>query len=189
MDRTAWSGKVDVAGCLNSDRDLCLKEGLGKTPWTCATIPSTSSCATARKNSSPSATTTARSRRSPRAKQASAASSGPNSHSSAGSACRSRRRTAAPAAARSSSPSSWRRSAGTWSSSPIWRRWCSAAEPRALLPAVIEGHCCLAFAHDDHGVPTRAERRRDGYVLQGGKKLVLGGAMAETLLVSARLDD
>jgi alkylation response protein AidB-like acyl-CoA dehydrogenase len=64
----------------------------------------------------------------------------------------------------------------------------SAAERRALLPAVAEGHCCLAFAHDDHGAPTRAERRRDGYVLQGGKKLVLGGAMADTLLVSAQLD-
>lgn len=64
----------------------------------------------------------------------------------------------------------------------------STAERRALLPAVAEGHCCLAFAHDDHGAPTRAERRRDGYVLQGGKKLVLGGAMADTLLVSAQLD-
>src|SRR5262245_65977774 len=64
----------------------------------------------------------------------------------------------------------------------------SAAERRALLPAVMEGHCCLAFAHDNHGAPTRAERRSDGYVLQGGKKLVLGGAMADTLLVSARLD-
>lgn len=64
----------------------------------------------------------------------------------------------------------------------------SAAERRTLLPAVAEGHCCLAFAHDDHGAPTRAERRRDSYVLQGGKKLVLGGAMADTLLVSARLD-
>lgn len=64
----------------------------------------------------------------------------------------------------------------------------STAERRALLPAVAEGRCCLAFAHDDHGAPTRAERRRDGYVLQGGKKLVLGGAMADTLLVSAQLD-
>jgi alkylation response protein AidB-like acyl-CoA dehydrogenase len=64
----------------------------------------------------------------------------------------------------------------------------SAAERRALLPAVAEGHCRLAFAHDDHGAPTRAERRRDGYVLQGGKKLVLGGATADTLLVSARLE-
>ena len=30
MDRTGWSGKVDVTGCLNSDRDLCLKEGPGE---------------------------------------------------------------------------------------------------------------------------------------------------------------
>jgi alkylation response protein AidB-like acyl-CoA dehydrogenase len=64
----------------------------------------------------------------------------------------------------------------------------SAAERRALLPAVAEGHCRLAFAHDDHGAPTRAERRRDSYLLQGGKKLVLGGEMADKLLVSARLD-
>src|SRR5262249_49345325 len=64
----------------------------------------------------------------------------------------------------------------------------SAAERRELLPAVAEGHCFLALAHNDHGAPTRVERRRDGYVLQGGKKLVLGGAVADMLLVSARLD-
>jgi hypothetical protein len=63
----------------------------------------------------------------------------------------------------------------------------SAAERKALLPAVIEGRRFLAFAHDERAAPTRAERRGDGYVLQGGKKLVLGGAMADMLLVSARL--
>jgi alkylation response protein AidB-like acyl-CoA dehydrogenase len=46
----------------------------------------------------------------------------------------------------------------------------------------------LAFAHEDVA-PTRAERRGDGYALQGAKKVVLGGAMADTLLVSARLGE
>jgi alkylation response protein AidB-like acyl-CoA dehydrogenase len=64
----------------------------------------------------------------------------------------------------------------------------SAAERRALLPAVIAGDCLLAFAHEDVA-PTRAERRGDGYALQGAKKVVLGGAMADTLLVSARLGE
>jgi alkylation response protein AidB-like acyl-CoA dehydrogenase len=63
----------------------------------------------------------------------------------------------------------------------------SAAERRAILPAVIEGHCRLAFAHEDRGAPARAQRRSDGYLLQGDKKLVLGGPMADTLLVSAEV--
>ncbi|MGA7489912.1 MAG: acyl-CoA dehydrogenase [Xanthobacteraceae bacterium] len=61
------------------------------------------------------------------------------------------------------------------------------AERGALLPAVMEGRRLLAFAHDERADPTRAERRSGGYVLQGGKKAVLGGAMADTLLLSARL--
>jgi len=65
----------------------------------------------------------------------------------------------------------------------------SQAERRTLLPAVIEGNCRLAFAHEDGGAPTQAQRRTDGYALQGAKKLVLGGAMADTLLVSASLSD
>jgi alkylation response protein AidB-like acyl-CoA dehydrogenase len=65
----------------------------------------------------------------------------------------------------------------------------SQAERRALLPAVIEGSCRLAFAHEDRGAPTQAQRRTDGYVLQGAKKVVLGGEMADTLLVSASLGD
>ena len=64
----------------------------------------------------------------------------------------------------------------------------SATERRTLLPAVMEGRRLLAFAHDERTAPTWAERRGDGYVLQGAKKVVLGGAMADTLLVSARLD-
>ena len=63
----------------------------------------------------------------------------------------------------------------------------SAAERRAILPAVMEGKCRLAFAHDDRGAPARAQRRSDGYLVQGDKKVVLGGPMADTLLVSAEL--
>jgi alkylation response protein AidB-like acyl-CoA dehydrogenase len=65
----------------------------------------------------------------------------------------------------------------------------SAAERRAILPGVMEGHCFLAFAHDDQEAPARAQRTSGGYVLQGRKKVVLGGAMADMLLVSARLGD
>jgi alkylation response protein AidB-like acyl-CoA dehydrogenase len=65
----------------------------------------------------------------------------------------------------------------------------SAAERQAILPAVIDGDCRLAFAHEESGAPTQAQRRTDGYVLQGAKKVVLGGAMADTLLVSATLGD
>jgi alkylation response protein AidB-like acyl-CoA dehydrogenase len=63
----------------------------------------------------------------------------------------------------------------------------SAAERRAILPAVIEGNCRLAFAHEDRSTPARAQRRSDGYLLQGEKKVVLGGPMADALLVSAEL--
>lgn len=63
----------------------------------------------------------------------------------------------------------------------------AASERRAILPAVIEGHSRLAFAHEDRGALVRAQRRSDGYLLQGDKKVVLGGPMADTLLVSAEL--
>jgi alkylation response protein AidB-like acyl-CoA dehydrogenase len=65
----------------------------------------------------------------------------------------------------------------------------SAAERRAILPGVMEGRCLLAFAHDDQEAPTRAQRTSSGYMLQGRKKVVLGGAMADMLLLSARLGD
>ena len=65
----------------------------------------------------------------------------------------------------------------------------SAAERAALLLPLIEGRQLLAFAHEDEGAATSAERRRDGYVLQGAKKVVLGGAAADMLLVSAALAD
>jgi alkylation response protein AidB-like acyl-CoA dehydrogenase len=64
----------------------------------------------------------------------------------------------------------------------------SPSERRTLLPAVIDGRCRLAFAHEDGGTPTRAGRASGGYLLQGTKKAVLGGPTADILLVSARLE-
>ena len=65
----------------------------------------------------------------------------------------------------------------------------SAAERQAVLPAVSEGQCHLAFALEERDVPTRAQRTSGGYLLQGGKKVVLGGSSADMLLVSAQLGD
>ena len=65
----------------------------------------------------------------------------------------------------------------------------SAAERLEMLPAVIDGSCRLAFAHEDRGAATQALPTSAGYVLQGAKKVVLGGEMADTLLLSARLGD
>jgi hypothetical protein len=65
----------------------------------------------------------------------------------------------------------------------------SATERAALLLPLIEGRQLLAFAHEDEGAATSAERRRDGYVLQGAEKVMLGGAAADMLLVSAALAD
>jgi alkylation response protein AidB-like acyl-CoA dehydrogenase len=65
----------------------------------------------------------------------------------------------------------------------------STAERQAMLPAVMEGECHLAFAHEERDLPTRAQRTNDGYSLRGRKKVVLGGPSADTLLVSAQLGD
>ena len=65
----------------------------------------------------------------------------------------------------------------------------SSAERRTLLPAVIEGGSRLAFAHEDRGAPMQAQRTSGGYVLNGAKKVVLGGGIADTLLLSAKLGD
>jgi alkylation response protein AidB-like acyl-CoA dehydrogenase len=65
----------------------------------------------------------------------------------------------------------------------------STAERQAMLPAVMEGECHLAFAHEERDVPTQAQHTSGGYLLRGGKKVVLGGSSADTLLVSARLGD
>jgi alkylation response protein AidB-like acyl-CoA dehydrogenase len=63
----------------------------------------------------------------------------------------------------------------------------SQAERRAMLPPVIDGSCRIAFAHEDRGAATQALRTSAGYSLRGAKKVVLGGEMADTLLLSARL--
>jgi alkylation response protein AidB-like acyl-CoA dehydrogenase len=65
----------------------------------------------------------------------------------------------------------------------------SAAERQAMLPAVSEGQCHLAFALEERDVPTQAQRTSGGYLLRGGKKVVLGGSSADMLLVSAQLGD
>ncbi|MFL6797806.1 MAG: acyl-CoA dehydrogenase family protein [Xanthobacteraceae bacterium] len=64
----------------------------------------------------------------------------------------------------------------------------SAAEQRALLPGIIEGQQRLALAHQDgEDAPAQVERRSDGYVLRGRKKLVLAASAADLLLVTAAL--
>jgi alkylation response protein AidB-like acyl-CoA dehydrogenase len=62
-----------------------------------------------------------------------------------------------------------------------------------ILPALVQGKHRLAFAHTEPGarydlrqVGLRARRAGDGWVLDGDKCLVLHGASADTLVVSAR---
>jgi alkylation response protein AidB-like acyl-CoA dehydrogenase len=62
-----------------------------------------------------------------------------------------------------------------------------------LLPRVAAGGLKLALAHGEAaaryrpGIATTARRAGDGYVLSGAKATVLDGAVADLLLVSARL--
>jgi alkylation response protein AidB-like acyl-CoA dehydrogenase len=65
----------------------------------------------------------------------------------------------------------------------------SESERRALLPAVIDGDCRLAFAHEDRGLLAQAQRTSTGYKLRGAKKVVLGAEMTDTLLFSAHLGE
>src|SRR5688572_22352035 len=77
----------------------------------------------------------------------------------------------------------------------------SEAQKKAVLPAVVEGKLLLAFAHDEPGaryeltrVATSAKKQGDpgsasgagAYVLNGTKTVVLHGAQAGKLIVSAR---
>ena len=117
-------------------------------------------------------------------------------------ACRSPRSTTASAAPRWTSCSSWRRSARVSSSSPtadvglggqFVARGGSAAQQKRLLPAIAQGKCRLAFAHIERGarydlgqVGLRARRTGDGFTLDGDKRVVLHGAAADVLVVSAR---
>lgn len=68
------------------------------------------------------------------------------------------------------------------------------AAQREQLAAVGEGHRLLAFAHDEPGmrydverVATTAEANGDEFVLTGEKSVVLGGASADAIVVSARV--
>jgi alkylation response protein AidB-like acyl-CoA dehydrogenase len=69
----------------------------------------------------------------------------------------------------------------------------SARQQQQLLPALVQGQHRLALAHSERAaryrlehVSTRARRRDGGWSLEGEKCLVLGGAAADTLVVSAR---
>jgi alkylation response protein AidB-like acyl-CoA dehydrogenase len=65
----------------------------------------------------------------------------------------------------------------------------TAGQRRALLGPVIEGKSRLAFAPGDSDPPMEARKTASGFVLSGRKKTVLGAALAEILLVTARLGD
>lgn len=69
----------------------------------------------------------------------------------------------------------------------------SEAQKHALLPAVARGDALVALGHEEAGsrsdpchAATRAEKRGRGWRLHGEKRLVLGGAGADSLIVSAR---
>lgn len=66
-------------------------------------------------------------------------------------------------------------------------------QKKILLPRIIDGSMLLAFAHteaearfDLGHVGTRALRDGNNFILEGGKSLVLHGAVAEKFIVSAR---
>jgi len=69
----------------------------------------------------------------------------------------------------------------------------SAVQQKRFLPAIAQGKCRMAFAHIEPGarydlaqVGVRARRDGDGFVLDGDKRVVLHGAAADVLAVSAR---
>ena len=69
----------------------------------------------------------------------------------------------------------------------------SESQQAAILPKVAAGEHLLALAHDEVGaryelehVATTAKPQGDHYVLNGAKTVVLHGAQADTLIVSAR---
>jgi alkylation response protein AidB-like acyl-CoA dehydrogenase len=69
----------------------------------------------------------------------------------------------------------------------------SPAQQKRLLPAIAQGQCKMAFAHTEPGarydlthVGLRARREGAGFVLDGDKHVVLHGAAADELVVSAR---
>jgi pimeloyl-CoA dehydrogenase small subunit len=69
----------------------------------------------------------------------------------------------------------------------------SPAQQKRWLPAIAQGKCRMALAHVEPGgrydladVSARARRTREGYVLDGDKRVVLHGGAADVLVVSAR---
>lgn len=69
----------------------------------------------------------------------------------------------------------------------------SEAQKSEILPAVAEGKRLLAFAHGEprarytlNHVETKAEKSGDGWTLSGQKAVVIHGAQADQLIVSAR---
>ena len=67
------------------------------------------------------------------------------------------------------------------------------AQKEAILGAVAEGSCMLAFGYAEPtsrfnlaDVTTKAEKKGDGYVLNGHKSVVYGAAAADKIIVSAR---
>lgn len=70
----------------------------------------------------------------------------------------------------------------------------SQAQRAECLPAVVDGSCRLAWAHDEAAgrhapwwVQATARREGDAWVLDGAKSLVLGAPLANRFVVSARL--
>jgi len=75
------------------------------------------------------------------------------------------------------------------------RRWGTPQQKQKYLPKLISGEHVGALAmsepgagSDVVGMRTRAEKRNDGYVLNGSKMWITNGPIAETLVVYATLD-
>jgi len=76
----------------------------------------------------------------------------------------------------------------------VLRRAGSKAQRASLIPKIADGSLILALAHSERqsrydlaDVATSAKRDGAGYVLDGGKGLVLHGDSADKLVVSARV--
>ncbi|MCP1909515.1 pimeloyl-CoA dehydrogenase small subunit [Bradyrhizobium elkanii] len=75
----------------------------------------------------------------------------------------------------------------------LLRHGASEAQKAELIPAIAQGHLKLAFGYaepqsryDLFDVETHAKRDGDGWTLDGNKGLVLHGAVADKIVVSAR---
>jgi isovaleryl-CoA dehydrogenase len=75
------------------------------------------------------------------------------------------------------------------------RRWGTPAQKERYLPRLISGEHVGALAmsepgagSDVVGMQTRAEKRGDGYVLNGNKMWITNGTIADTLIIYATLD-